>query len=204
MGHVVAPEVSDDLQQFNLYVDDELRIFVMKKLLLLCSLFILSSLQAMNQLQIQPLVKQMTEENRSVSPYDGIDKRLVRNTAICLTHPFSFFCVLLPRNGTREKLLLEYVTKRPLVLNGKDLTALDDGNQLREAFEKEQKQQIRRYLAELDEFNTSEDEAAGECCFYAAIADFFCGSKGALCCLCLEFPCPTMLCCLTGCACHKI
>ncbi len=176
----------------------------MKKLLLLCSLFILSSLQAMNQLQIQPLVLKMTEENRSVSPNDGICTRLVRNTAICMTHPRIFFDIPKFRNDSRKKLLLQHVMEKPLVLNGKDISSLNDGNQLRKAYKKEQKKQIGQYLKRLDRFNIRCGRCTSNACNVAVLVDVLCGTKlthwlGAY----LDLPVITSLyCCgLTCCAC---
>ncbi len=119
--------------------------FVMRKLLLLCSLFILSSLEAMDQLQLKPLIKQMTEENRSVSPDDFIVERLARNTAICMAHPLDFFD---PRTKC-EELLLNHVMQEPLMLDGRDISEHEDGDQLKKDYKKSQEKKIKKYYDRL-------------------------------------------------------
>ncbi len=118
----------------------------MRTLLLLCSLFISSSLHTMYKLsdqQLQSLVKQMTEENRSILPDDGIRKRLARNTAICMAEPLDFLYIK-DRNDHRQ-LLLNYVM-RELTIDGNDINKYDDKEKLKEAYKKIREKQIDAYI----------------------------------------------------------
>ena len=133
----------------------------MKKHFLLCLLFFSSSVLAnpslkeksnmgselpvkLNELELRPILLQMTEENRSASPNDGIRERLVRNIAICLEQPVNFY-------GSREfrehkKLLMNYIRKKPLTFDGDSLRTHIDGNQIRRAYFASQERQIDDYI----------------------------------------------------------
>ena len=108
----------------------------MKKHLLLC-LFLFSFVHAMNQ-SLSPLIMQMAEENRSVSPnelgllhIEGHTKHFKRNCSLCMCHPLSFLNPKMPR----ETLLLQYAMKEPLMLNGQKLQGQQNGARLKTAYE---------------------------------------------------------------------
>ncbi len=140
-----------------------------KFFLLLSATSLISTVHAMNeplnQNQLTALVTIMKKENKTISPDDSYTKRTTRNLQRCCTSPYEFFelgCCNAPSDSTdaKEEALINYIMNQKFTINEETILfpEIPKTVQMLNAFKDDQRQQIKKYLAQRKE------GALGEVC----------------------------------------
>lgn len=148
-----------------------------KKFFLLLSIILFTAAinaadAGLDKTQLAAAVAIMKKENRTVSPDDSFPKRTVRNFHRCATNPCNFIAAGMDFK-IADYALVEYVMDKELTINRKNILSPEApvALQMREAFEKDQREAIREYLDKrLQDDNTWGEAGA---CAVSIVTNFF-------------------------------